>query len=78
MVSALFLVFSLLTAPLVHSKPFVSHERRESVPTSWAPHGRALAKTKVKARVALTQQNVELGAEHLLDISDPFSRSYGQ
>ena len=81
--SVLLLVFFLLLAPFVHSKPlvtipYISHEKTENVPAAWTHHGRALAETKVKARLALTQNNVELGAEHLLDISNPSSQNYGQ
>ena len=72
------LVCVLLGAASVNSTQLVRHEKRDVVPSAWRLQGRAVGETKVKARVALRQSNVEYGAKHLLDISDPLSPAYGK
>ena len=58
--------------------PHVLHERRETPLQYWEKRSRACPDAKLSVRIGLTQRNLHLGPQHLKEISDPTSPSYGK
>ncbi|KAF2764443.1 subtilisin-like protein [Teratosphaeria nubilosa] len=57
----------------------VLHESRTSnVNRHWKRNSRVDANAIIPVRIALKQQNIDVGAERLLEISDPLSSKYGK
>lgn len=59
------------------SRNYVPHEKRTASP-SWIKLRRAVPETKLPVRIALAQQNLHLGHDLLMQVSDPTSEKYGQ
>lgn len=68
-----------LSVALPASVPHVVHEKR-SAASSWSaisgakPDGR----TTLPVRIGLTQSNLDLGYDFLMDVADPSSKNYGK
>ncbi|GJF00417.1 subtilisin-like protein [Phanerochaete sordida] len=56
----------------------VVHESRRSLPTGWTPIRRADPDLVLPLRIGLTQSNLHLIEEYLLDVSHPSSPNYGK
>lgn len=56
----------------------VVHEKRDNVPQKWKRTARLTPDSVIPIRIALTQQNLHLIEDHLLDVSDPDSANYGK
>ena len=57
---------------------FVLHEKRNSAPSAWVKRSRAPHDIAVPVRVGITQRNIHLGHDYLMDVSDPRSANYGK
>ncbi|KAF2667833.1 subtilisin-like protein [Microthyrium microscopicum] len=66
---------SSLAAPSHH---FIRHEKRESIPQKLIKRGNAPRDIRLPVRISLKQQNLHLGHDHLMDISDPKSPNFGK
>ncbi|RFU28816.1 hypothetical protein B7463_g7521, partial [Scytalidium lignicola] len=55
----------------------VRHEKREAS-SKWVRQARAAPDVKVTVRIALSQSNMHLAHDRLMEISDPRSEKYGQ
>jgi len=56
----------------------VIHEKRESVPRAWKRSARLTPDSVIPIRIAMTQQNLHLIEDHLMDVSDPDSINFGR
>ncbi|KAL9109396.1 MAG: hypothetical protein Q9227_005903 [Pyrenula ochraceoflavens] len=56
----------------------VAHEKREVAVNSWVKRGRVHPRMIVSVRIGLTQSDLHLGHEYLMDISHPASPNYGK
>lgn len=56
----------------------VVHEVQESLSTRWVKGHRVNPEALLPVRIGLVQNNLEVGPNHLLDISDPASPRYGK
>jgi len=57
---------------------FVLHERRSAPPHGWTKRSRAHPTAPLQVRIGLTQSNLHLASEYMLDVSDPTSPNFGE
>lgn len=75
----LFLVLYLscaLASPKTTSS-FVLHEKRTATPHYWTKRSRAHPSELLPVRIGLTQSNLHLAEQYMLDVSDPKSPNFG-
>ena len=78
---SLILAFAFTIGPVLGiSLPgaYVVHERRVKTAERWQKQARACLDARLSIRIGLTQRNLHLGPQHLKDVSDPSSTSYGK
>jgi tripeptidyl-peptidase-1 len=73
---ALTFVTAVTAGPIATS--YVVHEKRDGVPGGWTRGGKVNPHMSLPLRIALKQNNLHLGHDHLMDVSDPRSENYGQ
>jgi tripeptidyl-peptidase I len=64
-----------IASPISHNS--VRHEKRAASP-EWIRRTRAAPETKFPVRIGLSQSNLHLGHDRLMEVSDPRSEKYGQ
>ncbi|OJJ43932.1 hypothetical protein ASPZODRAFT_101669 [Penicilliopsis zonata CBS 506.65] len=68
-------VAGTLTAP---TDRLVVHERRDALPSAWRETSRVHEKTMLPVRIGLTQQNLDISHDLLMEVSNYSSPRYGQ
>lgn len=56
----------------------VLHEKKDQIPHKWKRSAKLTPDSVIPIRIALTQQNLDLIDEHLMDVSDPDSPNFGK
>src|ERR1700753_2931430 len=56
---------------------FVLHEKRTAAPHKWTKRSRAHPGEFLPVKIGLTQSNLHLAEEYMLDVSDPRSPNFG-
>lgn len=57
---------------------YVIHEKRDATPMGWSKADRLDRRALIPMKIALTQRNIEQGADYLHEVSHPESAKYGQ
>jgi tripeptidyl-peptidase-1 len=57
---------------------YVIHEKRDAAPMGWSKAERLDRRALIPMKIALTQRNIDLGADYLHEVSHPESAKYGQ
>jgi tripeptidyl-peptidase-1 len=66
-----------LAAPTADNHHFVLHEKRDGAPHQWTKRTRAHPEEILPIRIGLTQSNLHLAEEYMMDVSDPESPNFG-
>lgn len=73
------LLLLLTTAQVsLSSLEYVLHEQRFSTSVRWAQKNRVPPSTLLPVRIGLAQQNLDVAAEHLMNVAEPTSPMYGK
>ena len=72
------LALSTVSAYPASSSVFAPFFNGSSTPRQWQKQQRASSDTIIPVKIALTQQNLELGSHYLQEISDPKSSKFGK
>ncbi|KAI4733476.1 subtilisin-like protein [Aureobasidium sp. EXF-12298] len=56
----------------------IIHEKRDATPMGWSKGGRLDRRALIPMKIALTQRNIDMGADYLHEVSHPASAKYGQ
>lgn len=76
--SMLFGATAIAAAIAPYHPGLVVHEQRQVKPDDFVKHSRLDSDDVVTVRIGLTQGNLALGEDALMDVSDPTSKNYGK
>lgn len=71
------LLYAVAAGP-VRRDAYVSHEKRELMPSGWTPTERTFKDAMIEMRFGLTQTNLDRVEQILMEVSHPDSERYGQ
>ena len=76
----LFVFFARLITTVIASpaSSYVSHEKRDQIPSGWRKYQKMEATAVLQMKIALKQSNLDRLHEYVLEVSDPTSGRFGQ